>query len=126
MEIRVLQNYIELAFNSEGYLYCVKNYICIGMPMLIPMPMPIPRFPNGHILNEVCYLTASIAAIQFFYGSVIISRDHSKRSKCQGRILCLFHNTCSSHPYYNKWSVVDSRKFKWYAYLKKVIVAPLL
>ena len=91
MEIRVLQNYIELAFNSKGYLYCVKNYICIGMPMLMPMPIPIPRFPNGHILNEVCYLTASVAAIQFFYGSVIISREHSKRSKCQG--YCVYFTT---------------------------------
>ena len=37
-----------------------------------------------YILNEVCYLTASIAAIHFFYGSVIISREHLKRSIYQG------------------------------------------
>ena len=28
----------------------------------------------------VCYLTTSITVIQFFYGTVIISREHLKRS----------------------------------------------
>ena len=35
-------------------------------------------------MNEVCYLTTSIAAIHFLYGNVIISRDHLKQSICQG------------------------------------------
>ena len=35
------------------------------------------------ILKEVCYLTASIVAIHFFCSSVIISREHLKRSICQ-------------------------------------------
>ena len=44
-----------------------------------------------YILNKVCYLTASIAAIHFFYGSVIISREHLKRSICQGH--CVYSTT---------------------------------
>ena len=36
------------------------------------------------LLNEVCYLKTSIAVIHFFYGSVIILRQHLKRSICQG------------------------------------------
>ena len=56
------------------------------------------------ILIEVCYL-ASIAAILLFYGSVIISRKHLKRSICQGH--CVYSNSC-----YNKRSVADSRKFE--------------
>ena len=38
-----------------------------------------------YILNEVCYLTTSIGAIYFLYNSVIISREHLKRSICKGR-----------------------------------------
>ena len=44
-----------------------------------------------YMLNEVCYLTASIAAIHFFYGSVIISREHLKRSICQEH--CVYYTT---------------------------------
>ena len=33
------KKYLELAFNSKGYLYCVKNYIYIGIPMPMPIPM---------------------------------------------------------------------------------------
>ena len=44
-----------------------------------------------YMLNEVCYLTASIAAIHFFYGSVIISREHLKRSICQEH--CAYYTT---------------------------------
>ena len=77
-----------------------------------------------YILNEVCYLTAPIAAIHFYYGSVIISREQLKRSICQGR--CVYFTTlvATNCLYYNKRPVVDSRKFQ-YIYLRKVIVAPL-
>ena len=46
-EITCLTKFIEIAFNSKGYLYCVKNYIYIGMrmPMSMPMPLPMPRCP---------------------------------------------------------------------------------
>ena len=37
LEITCLTKYMELAFNSKGYLYGVKNYIYIRM--LMPMPM---------------------------------------------------------------------------------------
>ena len=43
LEITCLTGYIELAFHSKGYLYCVKNYIYIRMPMPMPMPMPMLR-----------------------------------------------------------------------------------
>ena len=79
-----------------------------------------------YILNEVCYLIASIASIHFFFGSIIISREHLKRSICQGHCSCFttFHNI-SNHLYYNKQSVADSRKFEWYVYLRKDTVATL-
>ena len=76
-----------------------------------------------YTLNEVCYLATSNAAIHFFYGSVIISRERLKRYICQEHCI-LFHNTCSNHPYYNKRFVVDSKKFE-YVYFMKVIVTPL-
>ena len=41
-------------------------------------------FSGMYISNEVCYLTTSIAAIHYFYGIVIILREHLKRSICQG------------------------------------------
>ena len=46
LETICLTKYIELAFNSKGYSYCVKNYIYIRMPMPMPMPMsmPMPRY----------------------------------------------------------------------------------
>ena len=50
-EITCLAKYTELAFNSKGYSYCVKNCIHIRMPM--PMPITIPRFPNCHLQNRV-------------------------------------------------------------------------
>ena len=43
------------------------------------------------MLNEVCYLTTSIRAIYFFYESVIISREHLKRSICQEH--CFYFTT---------------------------------
>ena len=43
------------------------------------------------ILNEVCYLTASIGPIYLFYNSVIISREQLKRSICQGH--CVYFTT---------------------------------
>ena len=49
------------------------------------------------ILNEGIYYSHS-----FFYCSVIISQEHLKRSICQGRTPCLFHNTCRNHSYYIK------------------------
>ena len=47
--------------------------------------------PGMYILNEVCCLTASIAVMHFFYGSVIISREHLKRFICQGH--CVYFTT---------------------------------
>ena len=44
-----------------------------------------------HILNEVCYLTKSIAAIHFFYGSFIVSQEHLQRSIFQGH--CIYFTT---------------------------------
>ena len=44
-----------------------------------------------YILKEVCYLTTSIAAIHFFYGNVIISREHLKYSICQRH--CVYFTT---------------------------------
>ena len=44
-----------------------------------------------YILNEVCYLTTPIGAIYFLYNSVIISREHLKRSTCQGH--CVYSTT---------------------------------
>ena len=73
-----------------------------------------------YIFKEVCYLTTSIAAIHFFYGSVIISREHLKRSKCQGH--CVYFTTFVTIICYNKRYVVSLRKFEGYIYLKKTIL----
>ena len=47
--------------------------------------------PGMYLLNEVFYLTASIAAIHIFYGSIIISPEHLKRSICEGH--CVYFTT---------------------------------
>ena len=60
-----------------------------------------------HILKEVCFMTASFPAIHFFYDSVIISREHLKKSTCQEN--CVYFTTLFAAIHYNKRSVVDSR-----------------
>ena len=67
-----------------------------------------------HILKEVCFMTTSFPAIHFFYDSVIISREHLKKSTCQGN--CVYFTTLFATIHYNKRSVVDSRK-SWRVYL---------
>ena len=67
-----------------------------------------------HILKEVCFMTTSFLAIQFFYDSVIISRKHLKKSTCQGNRV--YFTTLFATIHYNKRSVVDSRK-SWRVYL---------
>ena len=64
------------------------------------------------ILNEVCYLTTSIGAIYFFYNGVIISREHLKRSICQGH--SVYFTVLNLQP--SILSVLDSRKMKSYFY----------
>ena len=72
-----------------------------------------------YILKEVCYLLTSIAAIQFFFRSVITSREHSKQSIFQEH----YFTTFVANILFNKRSVVDSRKLEGYVYLRRVIVA---
>ena len=67
-----------------------------------------------HILKEVCFMTTSFPAIHFFYDSVIISREHLKKSTCQGNRV--YFTTLFATIHYNKRSVVDSRK-SWRVYL---------
>ena len=67
-----------------------------------------------HILKEVCFMTTSFLAIQFFYDSVIISREHLKKSTCQGNRV--YFTTLFATIHYNKRSAVDSRK-SWRVYL---------
>ena len=62
-------------------------------------------------------MTTSFLAIYFFYDSVIISREHLKRSTCQG--LCVYFTTLVAGIHYNKRSVVDSRKFEGCVYCLK-------
>ena len=61
-----------------------------------------------HILKEVCFITTSFPAIHFFYDSVIISREHLKKSTCQRN--CVYFTTLFATIHYYKRSVVDSRK----------------
>ena len=62
-----------------------------------------------HILKEVCFMTTSFPAIQFFYyDSVIISREHLKKSICQRN--CVYFTTPFATIHWNKRSVVGSRK----------------
>ena len=74
-----------------------------------------------YILQEACYLTASVAVIHFFHGIVIISRKHL--DICQGP--CLYFTTLHAVIHYNKRSAVDSRKFEGYVHLRKTIAALL-
>ena len=67
-----------------------------------------------------CYLTTSVAAIHFFSGTVIISREHL----CQGQ--CVYFTKFIAAIHNKKWSVVDSRKFaRYFVYLRKSIVSLL-
>ena len=75
------------------------------------------------ILKEVCYFTISITATHFFYGSVIISREHLKRSICQGH--GAYFKTLVATIHDNERSVVDLKKFQGYVYLRTTIVALL-
>ena len=50
-----------------------------------------------YILNEVCYLTTSTAAIYFLCSRVIISQEHSKRSICQGYCVCFTTLVATTH-----------------------------
>ena len=61
-----------------------------------------------YILKEVCFMTTSFPAIHFFYDSVIISREHLKKSTCQRN--CVYFTTLFATIHYYKRSVVDSRK----------------
>ena len=70
-----------------------------------------------YILKEVCHMTASfpaiyfsIIAIYFFFIFFITSRQHLKRSSCQG--LCVCFTTLVAAMHYKKRSVGDSRKLK--------------
>ena len=64
--------------------------------------------PGMHILKEVCFITTSFPVTHFFYDRVIISREHLKKSTCQGN--CVYFTTPFATIHYNKRSVVDSRK----------------
>ena len=44
-----------------------------------------------HILKEVCYMTTSFPAINFFYDSVLISPEPLKQCTCQGN--CVYFTT---------------------------------
>ena len=62
-----------------------------------------------HILKEVCFMTTSFPNIHFFYyDSVIISREHLKKSICQRN--CVYFTTPFATIHWNKRSVVGSRK----------------
>ena len=70
-------------------------------------------------LKEVCYVTPSIPAIQFFYGKVIISRKYLKRFLCQEHYVYFATLVVGIH--YNQQFLLDSRKYKGYVYLRKAI-----
>ena len=53
-------------------------------------------------------MTTSFLAIYFFYDSVIILREHLKKSTCRGK--CVYFTTLFATVHYNKRSVFDSRK----------------
>ena len=61
-----------------------------------------------YLLKKVCFMTTSFPAIHFFYNSVIISREHLKKSTCQRNCVCF--TTLFATIHYNKRPVVDSRK----------------
>ena len=60
-----------------------------------------------HTLKEICSITTSFPTIHFFYDSVVISREHLKKSTCQRN--CVYFTTLFATIHYMR-SVVDSRK----------------
>ena len=76
-----------------------------------------------HILKEICYMTTSFPAIHYFYYSVIYSRERLKRPVCQGH--CVYFTTLIATIYYNKRSVVDSRKIEEYVYFRNKFMLSL-
>ena len=71
--------------------------------------------------KEVCYMTSSFLAICFLHDSVIVLREHLKRSICQKHCVCF--TTLVVAICYDKQSVFDSRLFEGYVYLRKTMVA---
>ena len=69
-----------------------------------------------HIMKEVCYMITSFSAIPFFYDRVVNSSDSYVKDAA-------YFATRTAAIHYNKGSVVDSRKFEGYVYLRKTIVA---
>ena len=64
-----------------------------------------------HIMKEVCYMITSFSAIPFFYDRVVNSSDSYVK------------DTVFISQHVLQGSVVDSRKFEGYVYLRKTIVA---
>ena len=60
-----------------------------------------------HTLKEICSITTSFPTIHFFYDSVVISREHLKKSTCQRN--SVYFTTLFATIHYMR-SVVDSRK----------------
>ena len=73
-----------------------------------------------HILKEVCYMMTSFPVIHFFYDETLF-HGSTWSDPCQGH--CVYFTTLVAAIHYNKRSVVDSRKFEGYVYLRKTIVA---
>ena len=72
--------------------------------------------------KDACYLTRSVLAIHFFYGTVIISWQHLKRSIMSR--YCVYFATLTATIQNSKKSMIDLRKFERYCvYLRKAIVA---
>ena len=61
-----------------------------------------------YVFKEVFYLMTSIAAIHFFYGSVVILREYLKQSICQGH--CVYFKTLVAAIHYNSglWLIPES------------------
>ena len=78
-----------------------------------------------HISKEVSFMTTSFPAIHFFYNSAIISREHLKKSTCQGN--CAYFTTLFATIHYNisgLWLIRE--KVEEYVYFRKTIVTLLL
>ena len=63
-----------------------------------------------HILKEACFMTTPFPPIYIFYDGVIISREHVKRSICQGH--CVHFTALVVAIHYDQRSVFDSTKFR--------------
>ena len=135
--------------------YWVNSQFQLQPPMNDPFSIIKEQLQSHILLNLLCFCRARVVATRYysyylwyllgfrniyiersllFYDisrshpfslwCIIISWEHLKRSICQGHRI--YFTTFIATIHYNKWFVVNSRKFEGYVNLTKAICSPAL